>query len=173
MHVIGKDIVWFHAVYWPAMLMSAGLPLPKSVVVHGFIAGPDGRKMSKSYGNVVNPHDELDNFPVDTLRWYLCREAPYGDDLKFSQMSMALMHNADLCDNLGNLVQRAVTLSAGTVPHCKDGLVSVPFDLAALKSKTREAIYSFKPSEAADLTIGACKATNKWIADLEPWKMKT
>merc|ERR1740117_123903 len=99
------------------MLMSAELPLPKSVIVHGFIAGPDGRKMSKTWNNVVNPHEMLDRMSADTFRWFLCREAPYGDDLKFSEESLRLMHNSDLCDNLGNLVNRAINLCSGAVPE--------------------------------------------------------
>mmetsp|Transcript_104251 Transcript_104251/g.331484 ORF Transcript_104251/g.331484 Transcript_104251/m.331484 type:complete len:857 (-) Transcript_104251:51-2621(-) len=172
MHVIGKDILWFHTVIWGAMLMSAGIPLPKSVVVHGFIAGQDGRKMSKSFGNVVNAHDLLDKVPCDTFRWYTCREAQYGDDIKFSEDSLRLMHNADLCNGLGNLVNRAVNLCEGSVPECDASLVPVPFDLAALKASVRDAFENFRLSEGADLTIRACGATNKWIADLEPWKMK-
>lgn len=171
-HVIGKDISWFHSVIWPAMLMSCNLPLPKSVVVHGFIGGSDGRKMSKSYGNVVDPHEELGVVAADTFRWYLCRESPYGDDLKYSMDSMKLMHNADLCDNLGNLVNRAVTLCGGSIPDFKKGLVELPFDLKELKKATAEAYAGFRLSEAADLAVVAAKATNKWIADLEPWKMK-
>jgi len=172
MHIVGKDIIWFHAVIWPAMLMSAGVPLPKSLVVHGFIAGADGRKMSKSWGNVIDPHDMLDKLPCDTLRWYMIREAPYGDDLKFSEDSLRLMHNSDLCDNLGNLVNRAVSLCGGKVPECKPGLASLPFDLAELKASTHQAFEQFRLNEAADLAIRACGATNKWIAALEPWKMK-
>mmetsp|Transcript_10440 Transcript_10440/g.23692 ORF Transcript_10440/g.23692 Transcript_10440/m.23692 type:complete len:679 (+) Transcript_10440:68-2104(+) len=176
MHIIGKDISWFHTVIWPAMLMSAGLPLPKSVVIHGFILGPDGRKMSKSLGNVVNAHDELDTIAPDTFRWYLCREAPYGDDLKFSDESLQLMHNSDLCDNLGNLVNRAVNLSGGAVPDADrskvGGTVKLPFNLAELKKSVQEVMISYRLSEACDLIIAACGSTNKWIADLEPWKMK-
>eukprot|EP00927_Polykrikos_kofoidii_P006245 TRINITY_DN12539_c0_g3_i1.p1 TRINITY_DN12539_c0_g3~~TRINITY_DN12539_c0_g3_i1.p1 ORF type:complete len:882 (+),score=170.46 TRINITY_DN12539_c0_g3_i1:124-2646(+) len=171
-HVIGKDISWFHTVIWPAMLLSAELPLPKSVVVHGFIAGPDGRKMSKTYGNVVDPHEMLDKYPVDSLRWYLCREAPYGEDIKFSEDSFRLMHNSDLCDNLGNLVNRAVNLCGGAVPEYESGLVQLPFDLATLKARVEESFDSFELSVAADYVVKACSATNKWIADLEPWKMK-
>eukprot|EP00927_Polykrikos_kofoidii_P006241 TRINITY_DN12539_c0_g1_i2.p1 TRINITY_DN12539_c0_g1~~TRINITY_DN12539_c0_g1_i2.p1 ORF type:complete len:881 (+),score=150.72 TRINITY_DN12539_c0_g1_i2:126-2645(+) len=171
-HVIGKDISWFHTVIWPAMLMSAELPLPKSVVVHGFIAGPDGRKMSKSYGNVVDPHDILDRYPVDSLRWYLCREAPYGEDIKFSEDSFRLMHNSDMCDNLGNLVNRAVNLCGGAVPDFEPGLVQLPFDLGDLKARVNDAFDNFELSIAAEHVIKACSATNKWIADLEPWKMK-
>lgn len=171
MHIVGKDIHWFHTVIWPAMLMSAGIPLPKSVVVHGFIAGADGRKMSKSLGNVVDPHDMLDKFPCDTLRWYFCREAAFGDDVRFSEDSLRLMHNAELCDNLGNLVNRAVNLSGGSVPRC-DVEVSLPFDLKELKASVSEAFEAYRLSDAADLTVRAAAATNKWIADLEPWKMK-
>jgi len=171
MHIVGKDIHWFHAVIWPAMLMSAGMKLPKSVVVHGFIAGADGRKMSKSLGNVVDPHDMLDKLPCDTLRWYLCREATFGDDVRFSEDSLRLMHNAELCDNLGNLVNRAVSLCGGSVPS---GKVSVPppFNLKELKTAVKDAFESYRLSDAAHLAIEAAGKTNKWIADLEPWKMK-
>ncbi|CAK9025987.1 unnamed protein product [Durusdinium trenchii] len=173
MHVVGKDIHWFHSVIWPAMLMSADIPLPKSVVVHGFIAGADGRKMSKSLGNVVDPHDMLDKAPCDTLRWYMCREAPYGDDIRFNEDSLRLMHNAELCDNLGNLVNRAVSLCGGKVPRCaKEDLVPLPFDLKELKSGVNDAFEKYRLSDAADLTVRAAGATNKWIANLEPWKMK-
>mmetsp|Transcript_48090 Transcript_48090/g.112426 ORF Transcript_48090/g.112426 Transcript_48090/m.112426 type:complete len:605 (-) Transcript_48090:39-1853(-) len=176
MHIIGKDISWFHAVIWPSMLMSAGLALPKSIVIHGFIMDQEGRKMSKSLGNVINPHDELDLISSDTFRWYLCREASYGDDLKYSRESLRLMHNSDLCDNLGNLVNRAVNLSGGQVLEADrslvPGKVRLPFDLAELKKLVAEAVNGFRLSEVADFTIKACGATNKWIADLEPWKMK-
>jgi methionyl-tRNA synthetase len=171
-HIIGKDISWFHAVIWPSMLLSAGMQLPKSIVVHGFMAGPDGRKMSKSYGNGVDPHDVLDKYPCDTVRWYLCRASSYGDDVKFSEASMKLMHNADLCDNLGNLVNRAVSLCGGEVPEFTGVPVPLPFDLAELKASIRGAFEQHRLSDAADLTVRACNATNKWIADLEPWKMK-
>ena len=77
MHVVGKDISWFHSVIWPTMLMSAGMELPKSIVVHGFIAGPDGRKMSKSLGNVIDAHDELDTVSPDTFRSCLGQLALY------------------------------------------------------------------------------------------------
>lgn len=105
-HIIGKDISWFHTVYWGAMLEAAGIPLPKSVWVHGFVNDKDGKKMSKSEGNVVDPHDVCDWAAPDTLRWYFASEANYGSDLPFSAMSLKLKHNADLNDKLGNLVNR-------------------------------------------------------------------
>lgn len=171
-HVIGKDIVWFHSVIWPAVLMSCELPIPKHILVHGFIAGPDGRKMSKSYDNVVIPADELGKMSVDTFRWYLSKEANYGDDIKWSNESIVHMHNSDLCDKLGNLVNRAVNLSGGQVGEADISLVPLPFDLKELKKQVQAAFDDFRLGDAAELTSQACSATNKWIADLEPWKMK-
>ncbi|KAF4732435.1 methionyl-tRNA synthetase, partial [Perkinsus olseni] len=128
-HIIGKDIIWFHCVIWPCMLLSAGIPLPESVAVHGFIQDSEGKKMSKSIGNVVDPHDVLDEFPVDTVRWYMLSDAPYGGDLKFSTSAMINTHNADLCNGLGNLVNRAVALSGGSVPDLPVKDLEKPFDL--------------------------------------------
>lgn len=174
-HVIGKDIAWFHCVIWPAMLMSGGVPVPKSVWVHGFVAGPDGRKMSKSLGNVVNPHEALDQVPSDSLRWYLCREAAWGDDLKFGYQAMKLMHNADLCDGLGNLVNRAIKFammySDAKVPAVKS-VGPFPFETSAIIQDYQAHFDALGTKEAADVAQRACAATNKWLADLEPWKMK-
>lgn len=170
-HVIGKDIAWFHTVIWPAMLWSAEVPIPKSVWVHGFIAGSDGRKMSKSLGNVVNPHDLLDEFTSDSVRWYFVRSTGFGDDLPFSKSQMKLIHNADLCDNLGNLVNRAVKLCGDRLPDAKP-VGPFPFDVAALRKEVDEAIANLGVMDASASVLRACAATNKWIADLEPWKMK-
>jgi len=170
--VIGKDISWFHTVIWPAMLMSADMPLPKSVVVHGFIAGADGRKMSKSLGNVVDAHEELDHVSPDTFRWYISRAASFGDDLKFSPEAMKLQHNSDLCGNLGNLVNRAVVLCGGTVPELGKEKIDLPFDLAKLKAETTKAFLEYRLSDAADLAVAAGTDTNKWVQILAPWNMK-
>lgn len=172
MHIVGKDITWFHAVYWPAMLMSAGLPVPKSIVVHGFVLGSDGRKMSKSFGNVVNPNDTLEHHPADSIRWYLSRASPFGDDPAFSPEALKIMHNADLADTLGNLVQRAVKLSGGAVLEADFSLVKPPFNLAELGASVAEYMKSFRVSYAADEVIKACGATNKWITELAPWLLK-
>ena len=119
-HIIGKDIKWFHCVIWPTMLMSAGIPLPKSVFSHGFVNAEDGRKMSKTYNNTIDPHDMLARYPLDTLRYYITSSATYGVDLSFSETNMVQMHNSELADVLGNLVHRALNLShkycAGVVP---------------------------------------------------------
>lgn len=109
-HIIGKDIIRFHCIYWPAMLMSAGVPLPKTVFAHGFVSDAEGRKMSKSLGNVVDPHDMLNKYPSDTFRFYISTEAPYGGDLRFSEESLVRTHNGPLADTLGNLVHRCTNL---------------------------------------------------------------
>jgi methionyl-tRNA synthetase len=107
-HVIGKDITWFHCVIWPTMLMSTGIPLYTQCYAHGFVQDKEGKKMSKSIGNVIDPNDMLDRFPLDTFRYYTVSQTPYGSDLPFSAEALQLLHNSELADTLGNLVHRAV-----------------------------------------------------------------
>ncbi len=108
-HLVGKDIVRFHAIYWPAMLMSAGLELPKAIYVHGFIT-VDGEKMSKSIGNVVDPVELVKTYGPEVTRYFLLREIPSGEDGDFSYKKLEERYNGDLANGLGNLVQRVVTL---------------------------------------------------------------
>jgi len=119
-HLIGKDICWFHTVIWPCMLMSAGVPLPKQVVSHGFVNGPDGRKMSKTYGNVVNPVTVLENYNSDLVRYFCLREGVFGEDFSYSKESLITRNDSELADDIGNLIQRAFSLaslwSEGKVP---------------------------------------------------------
>ncbi|MFV0295553.1 MAG: methionine--tRNA ligase, partial [Hyphomicrobiaceae bacterium] len=118
-HVIGKDITRFHAVYWPAFLMSAGLPLPKRVFGHGFMLSR-GEKMSKSVGNVVDPFDLVNTYGVDAVRYFFLREATYGHDGSYSAEAIETRMNADLANGLGNLAQRSLSMIAkgfeGKVP---------------------------------------------------------
>jgi methionyl-tRNA synthetase len=109
LHVIGKDIVRFHAVYWPAFLMSAGIPLPKRVYGHGFL-NVEGAKMSKSLGNVLSPKDMVDEFGLDQLRYFLLREVPFGNDGSFSREQIINRINSDLANDLGNLAQRVLSM---------------------------------------------------------------
>lgn len=120
-HVIGKDIIRFHCVYWPAFLMSAGIALPKTVFAHGFI-NVDGQKMSKSIGNVIAPRDLVDTYGLDQTRYILMREVPHGQDGNFSHEQAILRINSDLANGLGNLAQR--TLSQ-IVKNC-DGKIPAP-----------------------------------------------
>jgi methionyl-tRNA synthetase len=171
-HIIGKDIVWFHTVIWPCMLMSANIELPKRVAVHGFILDAEGRKMSKSLGNVVDPHDLLDKYACDTVRWYMC-SSQYGLDFKFSADQLEDYHRADLGNNLGNLVSRAVALSAGVVPDVPDySSYEKPFDVAETVSKLDELFLSHQIGEAAQLIRQRTTDTNKWLADSAPWAVK-
>ncbi len=119
LHVIGKDIVRFHAVYWPAFLMSAGLEPPKRVFGHGFLFNR-GEKMSKSVGNVVDPFALSDEYGVDALRYFFLREVPFGQDGNYGHEAIVARTNADLANDLGNLAQRSLTMVAknctGKVP---------------------------------------------------------
>ncbi len=119
-HVIGKDIIKFHGIYWPAMLQSAGLPLPTHLYTHGFITSA-GQKMSKTLGNVVDPSELVKKYGLSATRYYLLREIPPHDDGDYSDARMAQLHTADLANELGNLVSRTCAIAA------KDGL-EIPND---------------------------------------------
>jgi methionyl-tRNA synthetase len=108
-HIVGKEIYWFHSAIWPAMLMAAGIPLPRSVFAHGWWT-VEGQKMSKSKGNFVDPYEITREFGVDAFRWYLLRAMPFGNDGDFSVAAMKESYNADLSNGLGNLLSRVETL---------------------------------------------------------------
>ena len=111
LHVIGKDIVRFHAVYWPAFLMSAGVAVPKQIFSHGFLFNR-GEKMSKSVGNVVDPFALVDTYGVDQFRYFLLREVPFGQDGNYSHDAIVNRTNADLANDFGNLAQRSLSMVA-------------------------------------------------------------
>ncbi len=112
LHLIGKDVVRFHAVYWPAFLMSAGLPLPRQVFGHGFVLARGGEKMSKSLGNVVDPIELAEKYGVDQLRYFLLREVSFGQDGTYSEEAIVTRCNAELANSFGNLVQRVLSMIA-------------------------------------------------------------
>jgi methionyl-tRNA synthetase len=173
-HIIGKDIIWFHCVIWPCMLMSCNIALPKAVFAHGFVTAADGQKMSKSIGNVVDPLDVLERCSPDTFRYALMRNGIYGSDIPFSEESMTLIHNADLADTLGNLVHRATHLCSknceGKVPDVQ--IIEKVIDVGLLRLKTERAMESFQLQQVCELAINSAKAANKYITDAEPWKLK-
>lgn len=179
-HIIGKDILWFHTVIWPCLLMSAKVPLPQKVFAHGFVNDKEGKKMSKSLGNVVDPHDMLDQFHVDTFRWYLCKEAPYGGELSFSEDNMRDMHNADLCDTLGNGLHRATVLCSkpdfcgGTIPDVPlpDPLPEFLANLGPLVESYQAKMNQFQLDAGAQIAIQGFRDINGYLATEEPWKMK-
>ena len=159
-HIIGKDIVRFHAVYWPAFLMSAGLELPKKVFGHGFLFNR-GEKMSKSVGNVIDPFALADAYGVDSLRYFFLREVPFGQDGNYSHEAIVNRINADLANDLGNLAQRSLTMIArncgGAVPEPGS---PTPPDQAllaaayALPEKARERDEGLRPPYGSGRHLG-------------------
>jgi methionyl-tRNA synthetase len=173
-HIIGKDIIWFHCVIWPCMLMSAGVPLPKCVFAHGFVNAPDGSKMSKSIGNTVDPLDLLEKYDSDSIRHFIALSAVYGSDLPFSECNMVDIHNAHLADGIGNLVHRATNMikanCGGSIP---DSPPTAVFDLKKLRVKMEAAFAAYAIQDGCMLAMEAVRAVNKYITDTEPFKMKS
>ena len=178
-HVIGKDITRFHAIYWPAFLMSAGLPVPKQVVVHGFLFNR-GEKMSKSVGNVVDPKAMVEAYGLDPVRYFFLREVPFGQDGSYSHEAIVARMNADLANDIGNLAQRSLTMIAKNCgARTPDWRRAAPAkeDLAmlaradALIGEARRHMQSF----ALHLYIGAVfevvAEANRYFANAEPWKL--
>ena len=176
-HIIGKDIIWFHCVIWPCMLLSAGIPLPRGVYSHGFVNGPDGRKMSKSYNNVVEPMAMLNKYPADTLRYFFCSSITYGADIDFLEANLVQMHNSELADILGNLVNRAMNLCSkycdNVIPDTQhDAAFGLPFDIKELVSGIANDMSTCSINLAISKAMDAARLTNKFLTNAEPWKMK-
>ncbi|MBN9467949.1 MAG: methionine--tRNA ligase [Bosea sp.] len=176
-HIIGKDIVRFHTVYWPAFLMSAGLPLPKRVFGHGFLLNK-GTKMSKSLGNVVDPFGLADAYGVDQLRYFFLREVSFGQDGNYSHEAIVGRINADLANDLGNLAQRSLSMITknceGRVPPA-GALTEADLAMLAqadgLLAKTRAAMEDFALHVVlADIWAVVAEA-NRYFANNEPWKL--
>ncbi|KAJ9460439.1 hypothetical protein DIPPA_18776 [Diplonema papillatum] len=176
-HVVGKDITRFHCIYWPAMLWSAGLELPHMVAGHGFVLDAAGVKMSKALNNVTDPHDILDKYPSDSIRYFMCNEAAYGSDLKCSEKNLADAHNLNLANTVGNLAQRAIALVHkyydGKLPEKpENATLPLPFDLDGLRTRVEEHMAKVDLKRAVMDVMAACSETNNWITQVEPWKMK-
>jgi methionyl-tRNA synthetase len=177
LHVIGKDIVRFHAVYWPAFLMSAGVEVPRRIFSHGFLFNR-GEKMSKSVGNVVDPFTLADAYGVDQLRYFFLREVPFGQDGNYNHDAIVNRINADLANDLGNLAQRSLTMIARQF----DGKLPAPAALTendkailahadAMIDKAREAMKTQQLHLvlAAVWTVGA--QANRYFAGEAPWSL--
>ena len=173
-HLIGKDILRFHCVYWPAMLMSAGLQPPERVHVHGFLL-VGGEKMSKTRLNQISPSELVDDFGVDGVRHHFLHDQIFGPDGDFSHEGMIARYNADLANNLGNLLSRVTTVvtskcsGIGTAPQADSQLRSV------IEEEYRQIEKSWKeiaPSEALDATWKIIRETNAYLENAEPWKME-
>lgn len=178
-HMIGKDITRFHTVYWPAFLMSAGLPLPQQVFSHGFLLARGGEKMSKSAGNVVDPMDLAEQFGVDNLRYFFLREIAFGQDGSYSPEAIVNRANAELANSFGNLVQRTLSMIAKNLEG-EVGAFESNEDDKALLSKVRDACMNGLPEEFEQLAfsqgieawIQAVWACNQYIDEQAPWALK-
>ena len=175
LHVIGKDILRFHAVYWPAMLLSAGLPLPQRVFGHGFLTR-EGQKMGKSLGNVLDPAVLLERCGADAVRWYLLRDIPFGDDGDFQQQRFVDLINNDLANTIGNLLNRTSSMArrwfAEAVPPA-GAAAERQHPLAAAASKAclrhNQAMDTLDFRNAAEAALGLATSANGFLNDQAPW----
>jgi len=175
-HVIGKDITRFHCIYWPAFLLSAGLPLPKQIVVHGFLFNR-GEKMSKSVGNVVSPADLVTTYGLDPVRYFLLRETPWGQDGNYSHELIVARMNADLANDLGNLAQRSLSIVARNGAVVPAAAAPTPADLEmlgladALADIARDHMKSFQLHLYIGAVMDVIGAANRYFANAEPWRL--
>jgi methionyl-tRNA synthetase len=173
-HIIGKDILKFHTVYWPALLMAADLALPKHVFVHGFLLGADGRKMSKSLGNVLDPFEVIEEYGTDALRFYLMRDVPFGNDGSVGMEAVRVRYDSELANGFGNLASRTIAM----VQRYRDGVVpavdrdaeldaefeGLPQDVAALMDRAEVTL-------ALERIWHRVRRLNQYIEERAPWQL--
>ena len=177
-HMVGKDIIRFHAVYWPAFLMAAGLEPPRCVFAHGWWTN-EGQKISKRLGNAIDPHDLIAKYGLDQVRYFLLREVPFGNDGDFSHQSMVNRINGDLANGLGNLAQRVLKMignsCGGKVP---DPGPFTPADEALLSAarglhaRLREELEQQAFHKALDILWQAISAADRYVNEQTPWSLK-
>ena len=177
LHVIGKDIVRFHAVYWPAFLMSAGVEVPKRIFSHGFLFNR-GEKMSKSVGNVIDPFALADTYGVDQFRYFFLREVPFGQDGNYSHEAIVNRINADLANDLGNLAQRSLSMIAkafgGVLPQPHGLTESDKTILAAADAMivhAREHMKTFQLHQVLNAVWAVVADANRYFASEAPWAL--
>ncbi len=173
-HVIGKDILKFHTVFWPALLMAAELPVPDHVFVHGFLLGSDGRKMSKSLGNVLDPFEVIDEFGTDALRFYLMRDVAFGADGAVGMEAVRSRYDTELANEYGNLASRTIAMLLryrdGTVPEvATDPELAQDFD--GLPSALAGVLDRAEPTQALELIWRRVRRLNRYVEERAPWQL--
>ncbi len=174
MHVIGKDILKFHTIFWPATLMAAGIAVPEHVFVHGFLTAQDGRKMSKSLGNVLDPLEVLDQFGTDALRFYLMREVPFGQDGNVGIEGCKTRYDTELANEYGNLASRTVAMIGryldGELPAvATDPVIAAEFE--QLPAQVVDAFDRVDPTQALELIWQRVRRLNRYAEERQPWQL--
>lgn len=165
-HIIGRDIAWFHAIIWPAILLAAGEQLPKEIFVHGYFT-VDGEKMSKTLGNVIDPNELVEKYGTDTVRYYVLRDFPFGEDGDVSLDRLKERHNNDLAAGLGNLVQRVLSM----IKRYGILVKSEKVELKDKNEKIQKFTQELKFQEALTEIWKLIAAANKEITEVEPWRL--
>jgi methionyl-tRNA synthetase len=173
-HVIGKDILKFHTIFWPAMLMAAGVEVPEHVFVHGFLMGEDGRKMSKLLGNGIDPFEVMDQFGTDALRFYLTREVIFGNDGNVGMNGLRAKYDAELANDYGNLASRTVAMLRryrdGNVPQvAPDPAITREFD--GLAEQISALFDRAETSQALELIWQRVRRLNRYVEERQPWQL--
>jgi methionyl-tRNA synthetase len=173
-HIIGKDILKFHTVFWPAMLMAADIEVPHHVFVHGFLLGADGRKMSKSLGNVLDPFEVMDTFGTDALRFYLMRDVPFGSDGAVGMEAVRTRYDSELANEFGNLASRTIAM----VQRYRDGVVpavardpELDADLEGLPQEVAALMDRAEPTQALDRIWQRVRRLNRYVEERAPWEL--
>ncbi len=173
-HIIGKDILKFHTVFWPALLLAADLPIPRHVFVHGFLLGADGRKMSKSLGNVLDPFEVLDQFGTDALRFYLMRDVAFGSDGAVGMESVTARYESELANEYGNLASRTIAM----VRRYRDGIVPdvetdpvLAAEFGGLVSTVSDLLDRADPTSALEQIWHRVRRCNRYVEERAPWQL--
>ncbi|MGO9960131.1 MAG: methionine--tRNA ligase [Solirubrobacteraceae bacterium] len=173
-HIIGKDILKFHTVFWPAMLMAADLPVPRHVFVHGFLLGADGRKMSKSLGNVLDPFEVIDEYGTDALRFYLLRDVAFGGDGAVGMDAVKARYESELANEYGNLASRTIAMVAlyrdGVIPEAPtDAELARDFD--GLSGQVAALMDVAEATQALEVIWQRVRRLNRYVEERAPWQM--
>jgi methionyl-tRNA synthetase len=173
-HLIGKDILRFHSAIWIGMLMSAGIELPKAIYVHGFITS-EGKKMSKSLNNVVDPNEYVNKYSADALRYFLLKEIPTVDDGDFSVERFKVVYGTELANNIGNLVSRVLAMTGkyfeGKVPEASKSEDILGPEVVKVWKEYQDAISVFDLKKALEIVAAFASYANKFVDDTKPWAL--